>query len=737
MKFLKYLSVSVLALALMACGGGGGSAGTPSSGAGSGTGTGTSTTPTPTPTPTTTPISVSTISLSIVDAKDVVVTSNAIGSGALFFVRAVVLDASGTAVANKLVTFTTDATIATLAQTSALTGTNGVAKVQISPVSLNTTKAANLIAAATVGKDAVSASLDYQTSAANVTLTNLLVAKSSISALQSSAVTVEGRVNGALAGSSVVAVNFSASCGSFSPASASTSNAGLISTTYQSSVACSGNVVLTAQAAGADAVTTTINVSLAQPANVVFSSATVPLMVSSAAATGLKQSTVGFQVLDSSGTGMPSRTVNISLASAAISAGVTFSVGGVASVAPQSVTTDSNGFAFVTVSAGGLPTPVVLTATLASNATVTASSSGVAVTSGRATQNAASLSATALSIEGFNTDGIKTTLTMRVADRQGNPVPAGAVVNFVASNGLVQGTCSIDANSQCGVTYTTQGIRPSNGRVAILAYMDGEESFVDLNGDNIWQTNEPFFAVGSLYRDDNENDVYDPLSEQTYPGGTTGVSACADAAHSYPSIVNTCDNVTWSDSIRVRQQIVIALATKDAAVSLVGLRTSSGFSVRVADLNGNSMPTGTTVSAAVITPAAICKVTTVSPNIVRNSSNGGNHSINLDGASDCATVKIDVTVTTPSGALTVAHFAGVAALTTTAGPAPAVPVGTTLTYPVSGGRAPYTVTTSDATKATASISSSTLILTGVSVGTSNVIVSDASGQNVLIAVTVQ
>lgn len=647
MKFLKYLSAGLLAGALVACGGGGGSAGTTSGASTTGTGS--------TATTTTTVNNVPTISLSIVDGNDVAVTSNAIGSGALFFVKSIVLDASGTAVTNKLVSFTTDSTIATLAQNSALTGIGGVAKVQISPVSLNATKAANLVAAATVGKNAVSASLDYQTSAANVTLTNLVVAKNTISALQSSAVTVEGRVNGSLAGSSVVIANFSASCGSFSPASASTNSAGVIITTYQSAAACSGNVVLTAQATGATAANTMVNVSVAQPANLVYSSATVPLMVSSAAATGLKQSSVQFQVLDSSGAGMAGQTVNISLASAAIGAGVTFSVGGAATISIQSVTTDVNGFASVTVSSGGLPTPVVLTAALVSNPTVIASSSGVAVTSGRATQNAASLSATALSIDGFN-DGIQTTLIMRVADRQGNPVPAGAVVNFVASHGLVQGTCLIDGNSQCSVKYTTQGIRPKNGRVAILAYMDGEESFVDLNGDNIWQSNESFFAVGTLYRDDDENGVYGPLTEQTYPGGTTGIKACADDVHSYPSIANTCDNVTWSGSIRVRQQIVIALATQGSNVSLISVRTLNGFTVRVADKNGNSMPTGTTVSAAVVTIGAVCTVTSLSPNVVRNSANPGDHVIKLSGATDCSTVRVDVTVTPPSSIATVVSF---------------------------------------------------------------------------------
>lgn len=646
MKLLKFFVGLTVAVALTACGGGGGNPGTVSGTAGSGSGTSTAT-----KTPT--------ITVTIVDATDTPVTSNAIGSGALFYAKAVVRSASGSAVANKLVTFATASTVATLAQASALTDANGVAKVQISPVSLTAANAGNLVASATVDTVAVSSDLDYQTSAANVSLTNMLVAQSPISALQSSAVTVEGRVNGALAGNSVVAVNFSASCGSFSPASASTSSAGIASTTYQSAVSCSGNVVLTAQATGATALTTTISVTAAQPANVIFSSATAPLMVSSAATGGLKQSTLKFQVLDSSGAGMSGQSVQISLSPATISAGVTFSVGGVATTAMQTVTTDSSGYASVTVSSGSLPTPVIVTAVLTSNAAVQASSSGVAVTSGRATQNAASLSATKLSIEAFRTDGVQTTLTMRVADRQGNPVPAGSVVNFVASHGLVQGTCALDSASQCSATYTSQGaIRGYNdlGRVAILAYMDGEESFVDQDGDNVWQSPEPFYDVGTLYRDDNENGVYDVATEQLYPGGSSGTSVCAGPAFSHPSVVNSCDG-TWSSGIRVRQQAIIALATSEALISLTSGRTSSGFSVRVTDLNGNAMPTGTTVTAAVVTSGATCKVVgAVSPNVVRNSPNGGSHDIFLDAAVDCLTVRVNVTVATPGGVSTTYKF---------------------------------------------------------------------------------
>ncbi len=653
MKQFKIVCAALVVFMLVACGGGG----------------------TPQADPRVPVPNESTLVLSIVDATGAAIPTNAIGSGTLFYVEAKLETQTGAPVSNSLVSFTTDSTIAVVAQSAVLTNASGVAKVQISPVSLVDVMATSLIATAIVNGASVSASLNYQTSVADVSLTNMQAAPSTISALQSTTVTVQGRVNGVLVGSSVLMVNFSANCGSFSPASAPSSSAGLVSTSYQSAASCSGPVTLTAQAAGAPAATTVVNVTAAQVANVVFGSASVPLMVSSAASGGLKQSTLKFQVLDSLGGAMSGQILNFALDPSTISAGVTFTLAG--SATPQTVATDGKGEASITVSSGGLPTPVIVTAALVGNALVKASSAGVAVTSGRATQNAASLSATKLSIEGLEYDNVQTELTMRVADRQGNPVPAGAVVNFVAGYGLVQGSCILDIASQCGVTYSSQGLRPLNGRVAILAYLDGEESFVDRNGDNIWQSGETFYDVGLLYRDDNENDLYDAAAEQAYAGGATGTFNCegagaagnagsgTGAAYSHPAVAGTCDG-TWSSNIRVRRQIIITLATSAARVDLVSARSSQGFRVSVRDSNdrlndnlignNNAMPTGTTVAAAVVGFGATCTVVSVDPPVVRNSTFGGDHVVSLDGAADCDSVRINVTVTPPSGRATTFYF---------------------------------------------------------------------------------
>lgn len=49
--------------------------------------------------------------------------------------------------------------------------------------------------------------------------------------------------------------------------------------------------------------------------------------------------------------------------------------------------------------------------------------------------------------------------------------------------------------------------RTANGRVSVLAYVEGEEDFVDVSGDNIHNTNEPFNDLGRAFRDDNGNAV--------------------------------------------------------------------------------------------------------------------------------------------------------------------------------------------------------------------------------------
>jgi hypothetical protein len=292
----------------------------------------------------------------------------------------------------------------------------------------------------------------------------------------------------------------------------------------------------------------------------------------------------------------------------------------------------------------------VVLAKLADDANVSAVSTDVAVTAGRPTQGSASLELVHGSLEGLSVVGSKTEVTFYVADRQGNPVPSSEVI-FVTSHGLIDGRCTLNSRSQCTVTYSTQGEAPSSGRAAILAYLDGEESFVDLNGDNIWQSGESFVDIGTAYRDDDFDGVYQS-TEQTYPGGSTGSSNCSSGNLGVPFVVNTCDG-TWSSNIRVRKIAQVVWASNKASITVKAGTTPSSSQVQVSVGDSihpsNAMPSGSTVTAAMV-GTSTCAVTAISPtSVFAGARDATNHTVYLNGDAACSGAIVRITVTTPSG----------------------------------------------------------------------------------------
>jgi hypothetical protein len=127
--------------------------------------------------------------------------------------------------------------------------------------------------------------------------------------------------------------------------------------------------------------------------------------------------------------------------------------------------------------------------------------------------------------------------------------------------------------------------------------------------------------------------------------------------------------------------------------------TSSNVSVADVSLVGNSLKvTGITAGAA---------------NVIIRDSQG-------------ATVNVAVTVPAAS---TVPLF-------TTAPPSVTIAIGSTQTYGVGGGTAPYTATSSNASVADVSLVGNSLKVTGITAGAANVIIRDSQGATVNVAVTV-
>jgi hypothetical protein len=649
MKLIRLLASMLLVTVLAACGGGGGSAGATNEG-------GTSTNTTNAGTTTAAIPELPILTLEIVNSSGAVIADNSISNGATS-ARATLKNSDGSPLGNKLVKFTIDATIATLAPASGLvlTDATGVAKVQIQPSSVSTAGAASLAASATVGTQGVNAIIDVQTSASNVVLAAPVPNLTTLSAYQATSVSVNATINGNAATTGQVSINFSAPCGTFAPATVPTNSQGKAVTTFTASGCSAGPIVLSASATGAvNAANTQVTILAAPATSLVFVSASPETIFSTEALFGIKTSRVKFQLVDSGGTGIDGSTINLSLSSAAVAAGVLFSDN---SLTTTSQATSGGGFVTVNVNAGPLPTPLSVNAVLASNPAISAASGGLAVNSGAPVQNFLSFSASSYNIEGWAYDGEIATITIYAADRLAQPVPNGTVISFVAEGGQITASCATFINSNgksgCSVSLQSQASRPSNGRVTVLAYTDGVEAFVDDNGDNVFTTGEAFADLGQPYLDANENRIYESGEQKIGTSGSSGVgsSACIAPPLSFgiiPSSVPSTCNAAQGRAL-LRTDAVIVFSTSFAGIPTFSAPSSTGFSILIPDANGNAMPYGSVVTADVVGGAS-CSLKRVTSSPIGSTTEPTVHTVILNPGTDpigCRGAKVSVSIKTP------------------------------------------------------------------------------------------
>jgi hypothetical protein len=635
------------ALTLAACGGGGGdsssgdkpfgSDGTTGSGGTTGTtGTTTGTTGTTTPPP---PVAgVASLVLTLTDP-----TTGATTTAVPAVARAIVRDASGVAVPNTVVTFVTNATLAAIVPSSgtALTDATGTATVRVNAANLAAAGASTITAASQVGSTAVDGSIGFSIGAANVTITNFGFGTNPLSAFGTTSVGVTVNSNG-IPVTSPQTVTFSSPCASSGKAvltsSVFTGTGGIATASYRDN-GCGGNDLVTASVSGLATASSTLSIAVPTAGSIQFVSATpTNITLKGTGGAGRQESSqVIFKVVDTGGNPLSaSQTVNFSLSTSV--GGISFSNGLTTSSASSDPQT---GQAVVTVQAGTISTPVrVLASTTgAGGVTLSTQSDQLTVTTGIPDQASFSLSASTLNIEGLDYDGTTTVLTARLADHFSNPVPDGTAVNFIAEGGSIGnnglGSCTT-ANGSCTATLTSQELRPTNGRVTVLAYAVGEESFTDLDGDGLSDkvnaltgTTELIDANGvatdmpEAFLDSNENDVRDANetfidfnanSQYDAPDGKYNGVLCNETAPATSS-AGTCST---QRSIHVFRNIPIVFSGSNAQVAfydstltaITGIAftpcvTGVAFTpeqrtifVKITDVNGNAMPAGTSVAFA-------------------------------------------------------------------------------------------------------------------------------------------
>lgn len=711
MKKMKWLWLIAVVCTLVACGGGGGYAGTtgsnPSgSGSGGGSGGGSSNPSNGSAgTPSANTVA-PTLKIALVDSSKTTVSNNTILRGASFFLRATLLDASGSPLPNVLIKFTVDATTAAVSSPSTLTDVSGIAEVSIQAASLKSV-AGSVSATTTIGTQIISGSLDIQTKSAVITLATLsfptVATPVSLAANQTKEILATVLVDGNPAPNGLINANFTTTCGQFNSTKVATNSSGEIRTNYTAGSNCTSATV-TAQLVevAEQAKSISLTVVKATSSAITFVSATTPTMVTSRVPGALSYSTLIFKLVDSANNPIAYQNVNASLSNESILAGIRFD----GSLTTLTTATDGSGLASVVVKAGAVPGPVTVRVTDSANPTVVGVSTGVSVSSGKAAQDRLSLASEKTSLEAFSTNSVTSTLTFSVSDRFGNPVPAGTTVNFATNSGVIVGlsgaTCSLDSNSQCNVTYRsiTGDSRPSNGHVFVLAWMSGDEAFTDSNGDGIWQTSEVFFPLGTPYIDNDWNGSRGPSEQIVGDSPAPGTSPCPATA--YPSLANTCDTSRWRDDVTVRSYAYLVMATSEARITQLGARSSEGFWIWISDVNRdaslafsnaqriagsvfeevtpsttatladllsqagyallptlykNSMPSGSTIAASVETSQAKCTVKGTSINAIpSNLTDGELVYVRLGGEDDCDTVRITVTVKSPRGISTTQVF---------------------------------------------------------------------------------
>ena len=244
---------------------------------------------------------------------------------------------------------------------------------------------------------------------------------------------------------------------------------------------------------------------------------------------------------------------------------------------------------------------------------IAAQSDLLTITTGIPDDDSFSLSMGCTNIEGWDLDGTSTSVTVRMSDRYNNPVPDGTAVTLNAEGAQIGGSCQTattpsNGGGVCSVTFVAQNPKPATGRVSILAFAIGEESFIDADADGFFNNADIPLEIGEPFRDDNENGTVEPGAGEFFADfNSNGV--WDDATQ--PDYVNfnglLCDSMTAlcspNETLFVSDQGVAVLSGSTAFFSHLPAGTldvSGGagtVTVIIGDVNSQPMAGGTTIEA--------------------------------------------------------------------------------------------------------------------------------------------
>lgn len=624
-------------------------------------------------------------------------------------VRTVVKDSSGAVAPNVIVQYAVSSPLLafTPQSGSTLTDANGVASITVQPTSISSAGAVAVTATAVVAGRTATSTTNLSVAAAPLTISSIGFVPAPTGSLpaESRASLSVGITAGGRPVDSAPGLVLSSLCvndGAATLTAGALTN-GVQSVTYVNKGCGRGTDVITATI-GSSSMSTNVSVDAATIGTIQFTGSDPvgrSIVLKGSGGEGRRESALlSFRVLDERNAGLAGVTVNFAPST---------STGGL-TVQPASGVTNSDGVVTTTVSSGTIPTPVrVLAQATRNGKVITGLSDALIISTGLPIQKSMSLSVDSYNIKGADEDGVIANVTIRMADQYGNPISDGTAVNFVTEGGAIgtpdQGGCTT-LDGGCSVTLKSQNFRPVNGRVTVLAYVQGLEDFVDLNGDGQYScTNfrSPDGTVPAVYRPlvdicesggEPFTDLGDPFLDAGYLGmvegwhnlgrysSLDGIYTATNGDLPFPynrSVYSAVGNGKWGlNYIRATAEITFSddepfLKRQDCAPngfckdsaevsSLVvyGVnpdRTPGSTEVcearsqvvnfRLTDLNNNPLPHKTKVVAS---DAQGVTIGDVSPDLVASTNDIGGtvHKIMVSSRTGCTAGSFKVKVTTPN-----------------------------------------------------------------------------------------
>ncbi|WP_417346122.1 hypothetical protein [Ferrimonas sp.] len=271
--------------------------------------------------------------------------------------------------------------------------------------------------------------------------------------------------------------------------------------TYRSTGCEQQDQVTATLALGGSTATDSLTIPLASVpiASIQFVSAT-PNYLQLEGTGGVRTTTLLFQVLDENG--QPKQGVDVALSPASGEERFTMTT--------DLARSDNQGMVSVAVTSKNLPGPFRVKAEVVdSDPLIVAVSQELRVGTGLPDKNSFDISFSEHNPQAWFYNGVQVRITASAGDHFNNPVPDGTAISFITEGGLIEANC-LTTDGHCSVNWVSQGPRPEDGRSTVVAWVEGEESFTDANGNGFYDLGE--WDGGDeheVYIDANDNGQYD------------------------------------------------------------------------------------------------------------------------------------------------------------------------------------------------------------------------------------